>query len=396
MNAINLIIDIATNRVVYATTDLEQPLFVDDTVILFQYTGQVPSNFSNKNSWNFRLVGHELVEALDNLATAGRRSVFETNRQNFIKLIDTDLQTARNEKKKQLGITDFKNDCLDHDVSYFDQLNNIDGPSASEYKEKLDEYRKAVRDSEQIADTFKFYAKQTSNDTQLLAIRDLFKNRTITTLKQQNSTIIEILASNQQLDFNIDEADWNVNTNRQAHLYEQQYTQSIPLVDIVLENNLKSPKDSWHSTTTQKTPFYEKYSAVTDWLEQFATQHNAELCKAAIVKLKPGGVVYDHEDYGGYYIDKDRYHLTIAGDYFFLVEQDHFIKAKPGTLFWFDNKFKHMAFNNTNTDRISVIFDIKPNNLQNLKSKAGREHMLDLLKKDRVYLENEKINKEKL
>lgn len=167
------------------------------------------------------------------------------------------------------------------------------------------------------------------------------------------------------------ESDFLYNTSRQQQIWEQQDTTSIDLVKI---SGLKTRHRNkmWHNDTVEPTIFYSKYSIITEWLEKFAEKHNAELGKTAIVRLQPGGIVYEHEDYGLYYYNRDRYHLVLSGNYIYKVH-NQIIHAYPGLLFWFNNKLQHCTFNSTQ-DRISIVFDLKPKQ-DELKSFWGREQV---------------------
>lgn len=81
------------------------------------------------------------------------------------------------------------------------------------------------------------------------------------------------------------------------------------------------------------------------------------ISRAAFFRLPPGERVKSHIDDGTYYHNRDRFHLSIQGNYEYTVDgETHLIE--PGTLFWFDNKKLHSALNVDTVDRITFVFDV--------------------------------------
>ena len=70
-----------------------------------------------------------------------------------------------------------------------------------------------------------------------------------------------------------------------------------------------------------------------------------------------------HIDEGTYYLNKDRYHLSLQSRYQYYVG-DETMLVEPGTFFWFNNKIPHGAINVGDVDRISLVFDV-PHNQSN-------------------------------
>ena len=61
-----------------------------------------------------------------------------------------------------------------------------------------------------------------------------------------------------------------------------------------------------------------------------------------------------HIDEGTYYLDKDRYHLSIQGQYkYFVGNEDVIVDA--GTLLWFNNKMPHGTVNLGDETRITLF-----------------------------------------
>ena len=58
------------------------------------------------------------------------------------------------------------------------------------------------------------------------------------------------------------------------------------------------------------------------------------------MSLPVDGYVGAHIDEGTYYLTRDRYHISIAGQYQYFVGNESII-VDAGTLFWFNNKMPH-------------------------------------------------------
>lgn len=128
----------------------------------------------------------------------------------------------------------------------------------------------------------------------------------------------------------------------------------LPLVMAVVENEGDNPKDS---ELLRETTLYPKYKKIREFLKKYNCDKHS---RAAFFRLKPGGRVGDHIDDGTYYLDKDRYHLSLQGTYRYKVGDEERI-IEPGTFFWFDNKKTHSAINLAGEDRITFVFDLKKN-----------------------------------
>lgn len=110
----------------------------------------------------------------------------------------------------------------------------------------------------------------------------------------------------------------------------------------------------------QETPLYSHYSEV----RKFLVENNIHATgRAAFFRLKPGDSVGMHIDEGTYYLQKDRYHLSLQSRYQYYVGDETMV-VEPGTFFWFNNKIKHGAINIGDVDRISLVFDV-PHNINN-------------------------------
>ena len=64
-----------------------------------------------------------------------------------------------------------------------------------------------------------------------------------------------------------------------------------------------------------------------------------------------------HIDWGTYYLNKDRYHLSIQGRYRYTVG-DESVEIEPGTFLWFNNKLEHGTENIGDETRITFVIDV--------------------------------------
>ena len=82
------------------------------------------------------------------------------------------------------------------------------------------------------------------------------------------------------------------------------------------------------------------------------------ISRCGFLSLPVGGEVGIHIDEGTYYHTRDRYHLSIQGEYLYQVGDEE-VHVKPGMLLWFNNKLPHGAKNISDEIRITFVFDVK-------------------------------------
>jgi len=101
-----------------------------------------------------------------------------------------------------------------------------------------------------------------------------------------------------------------------------------------------------------KTPAYEHHTEILKYLSKYFKK----MRRCGFLALPPGEQVGLHIDEGTYYLSKDRYHLSIQGEYEYTVGDESII-VKPGTLLWFNNKLPHKAVNVGEGVRITFVID---------------------------------------
>lgn len=124
----------------------------------------------------------------------------------------------------------------------------------------------------------------------------------------------------------------------------------LPLIMGVKEDG-KTIKDSDHLAVT---PAYHEFGSVFNLLSLYGFE---SFSRCAFFMLPVGGVVESHIDDGDYYLNKDRFHLSLQGTYEYTVGDETKVIEKD-TLFWFDNKKMHSAKNISSLNRITFVFDV--------------------------------------
>lgn len=153
---------------------------------------------------------------------------------------------------------------------------------------------------------------------------------------------------------------WLWDTSRQKKLKVQSESNAIPI--RALDSSAINGRDRRDVHESKYTPIASHFPETIAFLESFARSQNAQLGRARIVRLGPGKRVFRHIDRGEYYRVRDRYHLVLmsnGGSY--LAAGDEHVSMREGELWRFDNKQPHEAANESNQDRIHLIFDLLPN-----------------------------------
>lgn len=104
-----------------------------------------------------------------------------------------------------------------------------------------------------------------------------------------------------------------------------------------------------------KTPAFEKHTEILNIVKK-KFKNIDKLKRCGFLGLPVGQEVGSHTDFGTYYLNKDRYHISIQGRYLYSVDDEQVI-VEPGTFFWFNNKLNHSAVNIGDDVRITFVFD---------------------------------------
>lgn len=84
------------------------------------------------------------------------------------------------------------------------------------------------------------------------------------------------------------------------------------------------------------------------------------LGRVMINKIAPGGRIYPHEDSKEHTDYYTRFHVVLqSGAGCILKAGDEQLEMRTGDVFWFNNKLTHEVINNSGSDRLSMVIDIK-------------------------------------
>ena len=145
-----------------------------------------------------------------------------------------------------------------------------------------------------------------------------------------------------------------------GHEWTQTKTNPIPTIldelqNIVLRYN-KSP--AWNKPAF--AILNEAQKIILDLMRTIPGEH---LGKVIISRLPPGQKINWHVDTwpgpGEPYFQ--RYQIPLqANTGVFFHAGDEILQMMPGNAYWFNNQARHQVTNDSNTDRISMLADIKP------------------------------------
>lgn len=155
-------------------------------------------------------------------------------------------------------------------------------------------------------------------------------------------------------------ADWGLQKNLPGVALQDpnKFYTTVEVLQLVMGGIEHPEQYVGDSEICVQTPALKNHSEIVAFLKQ----HFHAVRRCAFFKIPVGHKVDRHADFGNYYLDKDRYHLSISGRYQYTVyDSDGSIDQaiiEPGTLFWFDNKKEHESKNIANEPRIAFIFDV--------------------------------------
>ena len=214
-----------------------------------------------------------------------------------------------------------------------------------------------------IKNRFLSYINNSVTHNNRINVKEMLEGVSLTesSILNFDKDLIDIISRSVSIDKMLDEVNsmpnnWLIKQARQKNISYQKDTESIILVEAVPLILGKGSERLFNSPVYKRTKEYNLYPAITSWLDSFAAEHHYKIARVAIVKLKVGGTVGEHMDYGDYHKTRDRYHLCLDGEYLYSVLDRSEIITK-GTLFKFNNKCVHSAVNTGTVPRICVIFD---------------------------------------
>ena len=150
--------------------------------------------------------------------------------------------------------------------------------------------------------------------------------------------------------------DWYIQRKGTDTLVERGYA-DIEVGNLQLIVGAVKKKEDFvgDSQISRPTAAYQRHTEVIKIIKR--ELRGAEIHRCGFLLLPVDGYVGAHIDEGTYYKTRDRYHLSIAGQYQYFVGNESVI-VDPGTLLWFNNKLPHGAVNLGEDTRIAFVFDM--------------------------------------
>ena len=150
--------------------------------------------------------------------------------------------------------------------------------------------------------------------------------------------------------------DWYIQRKGTDTLLERGYA-DIEVGNLQLIMGAVKKKEDFvgDSQISRPTAAYQRHTEVIKILKR--ELRGAEIHRCGFLLLPVDGYVGAHIDEGTYYKTRDRYHLSIAGQYQYFVGNESVI-VDPGTLLWFNNKLPHGAVNTADEPRVTFVFDV--------------------------------------
>lgn len=95
-------------------------------------------------------------------------------------------------------------------------------------------------------------------------------------------------------------------------------------------------------------------------MDLMARVKGERLGRVMINKISPGGQIFPHADTPMHCEYYTRFHLVLWGEPgAVLTCDDEQLDMKTGDCFWFNNALTHSVINNSRSDRISMVIDIR-------------------------------------
>jgi hypothetical protein len=201
----------------------------------------------------------------------------------------------------------------------------------------------------------KFQAQLLSIDVKF-PVKNVTWNGSSGYLKKELS--IGNLATLQKEVKNLEPYWWGVDRERNKISYHQD-TSTIALRFLPSYNTLYTPVDGVHESIP--SIFIDRMPHIHEAVLSFVKDRDLALGRVALVRMKPQGHSYRHYDNEEYLIDRNRFHLVLqAGDKNILSSGSDEVYASQGELWYFNNHVMHRTHNQSDTERIHLIFDGYP------------------------------------
>lgn len=156
---------------------------------------------------------------------------------------------------------------------------------------------------------------------------------------------------------------WDIDTSRQDNISIHSQTKAIVVLSHTepasLDKEIRESFPQCFLYLGRKNSYTSDFSSTCYFARSFARGVVGVPGRVAIVNLRARGEVTRHVDGGMYYKLRSRYHLVLqspSGSR--MVSGDEQVTMQEGELWWLNNRLPHEAYNDSDGDRIHVIFDV--------------------------------------
>lgn len=153
---------------------------------------------------------------------------------------------------------------------------------------------------------------------------------------------------------------WALDSQRQSSVAVQRETESVMLCGQASQASFRIAREQHPVTYVGRpTEVAANFPKTLEFVRRLARRYHGAPGRAVLVRLRPGGRVYEHIDRGLYYQLRSRYHLVLksaSGSPLRAGPEE--IRMREGELWWFDNRLPHEAYNDSGEDRIHLITDV--------------------------------------
>ena len=150
--------------------------------------------------------------------------------------------------------------------------------------------------------------------------------------------------------------DWYIQRKGTDTLLERGYADmEVGNLQLIMGAIKKKEDFVGDSELCKPTPAYYRHTGIFEIIKKEFPNRDVHRC--GFLSLPVDGYVGAHIDEGSYYLTRDRYHISIAGQYQYFVGGESVI-VDPGTLMWFNNKEPHGTVNLGEETRVTFVFDM--------------------------------------
>jgi len=117
-------------------------------------------------------------------------------------------------------------------------------------------------------------------------------------------------------------------------------------------------EDEKYARYTYEKNFTQRTDACTPYLSEILDRFSSTMCKARILELKPGGIIFPHVDFP--YYEQVRLHAPIFSneETFWEVNGERFQIPEDGNFYWFDTGKYHSVVNKGKESRFVLSINL--------------------------------------